>query len=356
MSSKKTKTTSTDTKNTTIKNEVPDWIQNPQMQVAGNIQGLLNQGSNAFAPGTSDLQKQAFDAAGDLDTGGGGFQGALDALAGVKDITASSLLDGGLDRYYNPFKDQVLNPVLNDYDVGAGKTRASQAADAARNKAFQGSRFGVQEAATEGELARGRATTEGGLLNQMYTSATGLADSDAGRRQSASLANQQAQLARAQQQAALAQAQQENQRANLGMQAGLGGVLTDQENAASQYPLQFQQQINSLLAGLNPQLYSTQQQNSTGTSSGTTKESPGLLGSLGQAAHIASLFMPSDRRLKVGVRTLYRDWKGRRWVEYAYRAAPKVRRIGVIAQEVARTDPQAVFRAGRFLAVDYGRL
>lgn len=362
MSSKKTKSSSTDTKNTTIKNEVPDWIQNPQMQVAGNIQGILNQGANAFAPQTSGLQQQAFDAAGGLNTSGNAFQGALDALGGVGDITAASLLDGGLDRYYNPFKDQVLNPVLTDYDVGAGKTRAAQAADAARNKAFQGSRFGIQEAQTEGELARGRSAAEGGLLKDMYTQATGLAQYDASNRQQASLANQQTALARAQQQAALAQAEQENQRANLGIQAGLGGVLTDQQNAASQYPLQFQQQINSLLAGLNPDLYSTQQQNSTGTSTSTTKENPGLLGGLGQAAQIASLFMkapvPSDGRVKVGVKPLFRDWKGRRWVEFAYRWAPKVRHVGVIAQEVFRTDPEAVSynRALGCLTVDYGRL
>ena len=316
MSNKKTTTkgnTSSQSSSTaTTTPNVPDWIANPSKQIAGNIQGFLDQGPDAYAPQTSALQQQAFDAAGNLGAGSSKyFDQAGDALSGATgysatNATASSLLDNGLDQYYNPFKDQVLNPVLADYDVQSGQTRAAQAAAAARNKAFQGSRYGIQEANTEDALARGRASTEGGLLGNMYTQATGLAAGDADRRQQVSLANaaaanqaaaanEQEKLQRAQQLASLGLSTGSEGRANLGVQAGLGGILTDQQNAQRQYPITYQQQQEALLQGLDPSLYTGRTVDQSGQQSGqsksTTTEDPGLLAQLGQAAQIAALFV-----------------------------------------------------------------
>lgn len=382
ISSKKQKTTGSSTSNNTstatTATEVPDWIKTPQMQNAGAIAGLIGAGPGAYAPQISGLQQQAFDSAAGLKNSAYLGQ-AGQALGQVGDATykpyeASSLLDGGLDKYFNPYKDQVLNPVLDDYDFQSGQTKAAQAAAAAKNRAFQGSRYGVQEAQTEGALARGRAATEGGLLSDMYGQATGLAATDAGARNQAaaanaqggyqaSVANQQAALQRAQQLAALGMSEGAETRANLGVQAGLGGILTDAQNAQAQYPINFAGQMNGLLGGLNPDLYSNRTVGQTGTSSGTNQSTsvsnPGLLAGLGQAAQIAALFpgFPSDRRLKTKIKTLFRDWKGRRWVEYAYKWAPDVRVVGVIAQELLRTDPHAVrLMPEGYLAVDYGSL
>lgn len=375
FSDKKTKSTEQKTSQTastaTTTPNVPDWIADPSKQIAGNISGFLNQGPDAYTPQVSALQKQAFDAAGHLGDTGGYLDQAARALGGAgaysaTDATASSLLDGGLDKYYNPFKDQVLNPVLADYDQQSGETRAAQAAAAARNKSFQGSRYGIQEAATEGQLARGRASTEGGLLGSMYTQATGLADSDAGRRQQVSLANAAAanQASAANQQAALQQAAQYEalagqQRSNLGVQAGLGGVQTDQENAIRQYPLEYQRQQEALLSGLNPELYTGKTLNSSGTenanSSGMTSESDPM-GGIGKAAQIAALFM-SDRRVKRDVETLGYDARGHRWVSFAYVWEPLRRLVGVIAQEARKIDPQAVVEGpDGYLMVNYAAL
>lgn len=376
--SNKSKTTGTTTQNqsgtTTATSSVPDWIKNPTMQLAGNVSGLLNQGPDAFTPQVSDLQQQGFDAAGKL--GPSAYLGQSgEALGGVGDIAAdqvsgASLLDGGLDKYYNPFKDQVLNPVMQDYDFQSGQTRAGQAADAARNRSFQGSRYGIQEGQTEGALARGRAATQGGLLSDMYGQATGMAESDAGRRQQASLANQSANLQassanqnmgleRARQLAGLAGLEGSENRANVGMQAGLGGIQTDAENAIRQYPIAFNSGMEGLLTGLNPELYSDKVINSTGTTTGTsnqtTKNSPSLLSSLGQGAQIAAMF--SDRRLKRDVETLGYDGRGQRWVTFSYIWEPLRRLVGVIAQEVMRTNPAAVsVHPSGYLQVDYGRL
>lgn len=309
-STQNSKTTQNTSNTSTSTPNVPDWIADPSKTIAGNVSGFLKQGPDAYTPQTSGLQQQAFDAAGGLKSSPY-FSQAGDALGAVGNVSAdqvtgASLLDNGLDRYYNPFKDQVLNPVLNDYDFQSGQTRAAQAAQGAQGRAFQGSRYGIREGETEGALARGRASTEGTLLNQMYGSATGLADQDAARRQAAAIANQGANLQagmanqstglqRASQLAGLATSQGADARANLGVQAGLGGVLTDQENAARQYPLEFQRQQEGLLQGLDPSLYTGKTLNSTGSMTGTedsqSKTAPSTAQQWGQAAQIAAMFL-----------------------------------------------------------------
>ena len=364
LSSKKQKSSATQTSTTTP--SVPDYFQQPTAQMAGRIGELFSQGPAAFAPQVSGLQQQAFDAAKGLGLSDY-FGQAGSALNGVRDVTAdqvtgAGILDQGLEKYYNPFKDQVLNPVLGDYDYQSGLTRAAQAAQAAKGGAFRGSRYGIQEAQTEGELVRGRAATEGGLLSDMYGQATGLAEADTARRQQAALANQGANLQAGQgnQSAALQRAQQlaqlglsegSERRSNLELQGAMGAQQTALDAMIRQYPLEYQQQLEGLLSGLNPSLYTGQ--NTTGSSSQTTKESGGLLGQLAQIAAVVAT--KSDRRVKVGIKTLFHDWKGRRWVEFAYRWAPDVRRVGVIAQELLRTDPHAVeLGADGVLRVNYG--
>jgi hypothetical protein len=320
MSSNKAKKTSSSKSDTsqvehstaTTQQNVPDWLLDPAKSYASSVQGIMGQGPGAFTPQISDLQKQAFAGAGKLTTSPY-FDQAGSAINGVGDVSADnihgeSLLDN-LSAYETPYKQSVLNPVLDDYDYQSGQTRAAQAAAAARGNAFGGSRYGVQEAQTEGNLARGRASAEGQLLDQMFNTSTGLSMADADRRQSAAganqsanlqaaLANQSAGLQKASLLQGLGAAQGSEERANLGVQAGLGGVQTDAENAQRQYPLQFASQTGGLLNKLNPADYSGRTVTSDGTTSGTTNSSgtetssQGLLSDLGQVAKIASLFMP----------------------------------------------------------------
>jgi hypothetical protein len=104
--------------------------------------------------------------------------------------TAQSLLTN-LQSYYNPYEDQVVDAYRDDFDQTAGVTRASQAAQAARNGAFSGSRYGVQEAQTEDALSRARASGLASILQQGFDRATSLSEADAARRQATDLFNAQ---------------------------------------------------------------------------------------------------------------------------------------------------------------------
>lgn len=257
---------------------VPDWLLDPAKRLAGGVGSVLDQGPDPFAPKITSNQTGAWDA-------GAGLQGAdysepnsiLRNGGGAGSIAAHNIkgesLLTGLEDYYNPFKDQITNPVLNDFDAQAGQTRAGQAAEAARNKAFQGSRYGIQEAETEGQLARGRAATEGGLLKDMFSESTRLSGEDAGRRQDASRANQMAALQAdmSNQQTTLA-----NERLGIDRAAGLSSNIgaadasnlnnlktrtdianneADRRDAVAQYPIEYLKQAGGLFEGMNPSQY-----------------------------------------------------------------------------------------------------
>lgn len=288
LSSKKqrTDTTSHQTNTATQTPDVPDWIKQPAMNLAGGINAMIGQGPAAYTPQSNALQNQAWTGAANMKGyGGTDFSGAEKAIGNIGNVSGESVLSG-LENYYNPFKEQVLNPVLSDYDVQSGETRAGQAAEAAKNRAFQGSRYGLQEAATEGQLARGRAATEGGLLRDMYTEATGLSAGDAARRQQAAMGNQQAQIQEAQLQQQLAQqrsqegfAQSADERARLAAQSALGQQQYETEAQQKQFPIEYQRQMEGLLQGLNPALFTGQ--TSTGTTDATGRSTTTANQSLG---------------------------------------------------------------------------
>jgi hypothetical protein len=82
--------------------------------------------------------------------------------------------------YQNPYTSQVIDATLADFDEYAGTQRAAQDAQAGLTGAFGGSRYGVMEGQLEGELARGRASTQAALLDQQYRLAAQLGQYDAG--------------------------------------------------------------------------------------------------------------------------------------------------------------------------------
>jgi hypothetical protein len=281
---KKTKSTqdSSGTFSQTSTPNVPTWISDPAQAMAGQVGKLQAQGPSAFTPTTSSLENQVTAGAANF-TPSSNYSDATGAFNNIPQVEGQSLLTN-LSDYYNPFKEQITNPVMNDFDFQAGQTRAAQAAQAAQGKAFQGSRYGIQEGETEGALARARAATEGGLLSNMFTESTGLSSQDAARRQAAMEANQGAGVAKAQGLAGIDTAKNAQQLQEQAAQAAIAQRATEEQQIQQQYPLTFAAQTEGLLSGLNPALYtgSTTSGTTTGHSTGTTVVSDPI----GQAANL----------------------------------------------------------------------
>ena len=87
-------------------------------------------------------------------------------------MKGESLLDN-LDSYMNPYTDKVVNTTLAGFDENAGRTRAQQAANLAKTKAFGGSRAGVREGITEELLSGQRSGLEAGLRSDAFNVGTG---------------------------------------------------------------------------------------------------------------------------------------------------------------------------------------
>lgn len=320
------KTSSTETQNqntnsnstSTSTPNVPDWIAEFTKNLTGKAGGLSDLDPKSLVAGVNPLTSQASMAAGGLSGSPWNFDAATDITRGVAgsatpQVTAAttkseSLLDG-LDSFFSPYKQKVIDAALGDFDIDRGKTRAQQVLDEASASAFGDSGAALARGFTEGELGRARGGLEAGLLDEGFKTAAGLSSQDASRRQAANDANANfAQSAAGQnagltlsandqrlraggQLADLSTTADDNTRANIATQTGLGDILRGIETEGKQAPFAQLQSIIEMLNGLGLGNFigqtSTGSQNSTGTSTGTasgTSSGKGLSFSGGYAA------------------------------------------------------------------------
>ncbi|MBL8771148.1 MAG: tail fiber domain-containing protein [Phenylobacterium sp.] len=373
ISSKKrtTKETSSTTQNVTTQRTAPTWAEEPLKAFTGQVSGLLDRDPTDFVSGVDPLQARAGAAAAGLGGWRGGVASAMDAVQGAADgsidrVGGASLLDN-LGAYESRYQDAVRRAALTDFDADAGRTRAAQAAAGARNGAFGGSRYAVREAQTEGELSRARGALDANILDSGFRLSADLADRDASRRQAAAVANQGASaqdLARRLEAGGLfgnlANVDATNARADIGAQMDAGGVLRGIDTEQRQGQLGLLGAVADLLGKGQFDLFGGQTVNGLTNSSGTstTKSSGSLMDQIGQAIQIAAI-AASDVNLKRDIVTLGHDEAGRRWVSWRYLWEPDDHppHVGVIAQELLQTDPDAVLVGPMgFLMVDYSKV
>jgi len=285
----KTKTTSNSTSNSTTTPIVPDWAPPLAQGVAGRVSGLLGLDPNSLVAPSHALQNQA--AAGAASLGAWRGAPAPGMPSGADDTSwlapymnaATPFASGGkaynyVDSYLNPYLKDVVDSSASDFDAHAGNVRAQQALDLAGAGAFGGSGAALTQSMTEGELARGRASTLAGLRSRAYEQALGAASGDADRATQARIANAQTALQDRAQKAGLGfQAQQQllaadaNRRANIATQAEVGGALRGVDQQQRQASIENTQQLVALLNGLPISLFTGQQKTGTESSVGTSK-------------------------------------------------------------------------------------
>ena len=313
LSSKTTKQSST----TTPTN--PSWVSSSLQGYNSGVDALAKTDPSQYVTGPSSLQQQAFTGASNL---GGNYTGLLSSAKG--------LLDANSNAYGNPYTQQVIDSSLNTYDQQAGMTRASNAAAAAKNNAFGGSRYGIQEAQTDANLANGRGALQSGLLSDAYDK---------------SVANN---LATAGAYGNLATTTGALDTSKLATQATLGGQQRDIAQQQATAPLTLQQVLGQLYGQGQFGLFQGNTQTGKSTSNPSTMDSIGQ--GVSTVANLATLF--SDRRLKQDIIPLG-EHLGRNWYEYAYIWNPHERHIGVMADE----NPDiAIEGPNGFKMIDYSKV
>lgn len=374
--SKKKSTSKTDQTTTPI---IPDWIQSPIQGYTNQIAALGNTNPYDWVAPASDLQNKAFAGADELGSRSemGDFGSLMTAFSGLSAApsysastgTAQSLLTN-LDKYMSPYRDQVVNSAIADWDFNAGQAQAQADLDIASSVGFGGSGAALAKSMLGDSLARGRQSTVANLYDKMFTTGAGLSADDASRRQQMEVANMEAANRaaefNAQQEAARldrmlsagrslfdqSTAYDANTRANLDTLAQLGetqrGITQEQISA----PITLLGTQTALTSGLPLAMFGGQRTVGTGTTTQTS--TPSLAQIAGQAAQIAAMF--SDERLKTDIERVGELPNGLGIYEYRYIwGGPRQR--GVMAQEVINIKPEAVFETeSGHLMVDYGAL
>jgi hypothetical protein len=206
---------------------------------------------------------------------------------------------GQMGAYFNPYDQQVVDTTMAAMDLNADQVRAAQAAAAARNGVFGGSRYAIQQAMTEGQLAQARAAQEASLRQAGFNAAAGfgMQDAAAGNQMMAFNAGQADNEANRRLQAAallgdLANNYDANSRADLGLMNAMGADQRGIEQAYALGPLAQLQSIGNL-SGMTPyQILVGQQFDSNSSGTNVTKSTPSLFDAFLAAANTAASFIP----------------------------------------------------------------
>lgn len=366
------------TTSSTSQGTAPDWISTLMKGLSSNIGTLAGSNPANFVAPQNTLQTQAGATAGRLTGMPSPYGAALDETGYVMGANAprTSAVTAAqfIPNYMDPALSAVVNTSLADFDKNAGDTRASQDLQLAGSGAFGGSGAALTKSATEGELARARASTDANLRSNAFTQALGAAQQDATRKQSANDTN--AGLYAGQMDRALSAAGQlgnlgsqyeSGVRADATTQQGIGDALRAITQQQATAPLDLASWASSAIPGMlsgffgntsNGTTSSTGNSNQSASGTGSTINAPSQTDKAGQALQVAATLasMFSDVRLKRDIRRIGTHPLGVGIYTYEY-AWGGPRQVGVLAQEVLGVKPSAVaMHASGYLMVDYGSI
>lgn len=93
-------------------------------------------------------------------------------------VAAGQFAGRNLDPYFNPYRQNVIDPLKADIAANAERVRNAERMNARASGSMRGSGFQVGRALTEGELSRAENSAMGGLYDRMFSQAAGLATGD----------------------------------------------------------------------------------------------------------------------------------------------------------------------------------
>lgn len=179
----------------------PDWLTNSTQGMADRINKIASYDPASLVAKADPLQTKGAEMAGNLGSGPDWFGMAGKALGqplAATTMTAGkaweqptidkgSLLEN-LGAYMSPYTQQVVDSTMRDFDFNAAQQRSQQTLDMAGAGAFGGSGAALTRSMADDASARARATTIAGLRDQAFQTGASLSNSDAERRQKASIA------------------------------------------------------------------------------------------------------------------------------------------------------------------------
>ena len=331
-------------------------------------QGLLGAqqgGANYIGAATNQL--------GQAQQQGQGYLGAATgaAMAGAMPINPAGL---NVNAYMNPYTQNVVGATQAALNQQFGQQQAQQQAEAIKAGAFGGDRAGIQRAQLQGQQALAEAQAIAPLYQSSYNQALAAAQQQQGVGLGAAQANRQAvqqlgtQLAglgqqgyaqgtgTAQQLAALGQQGFQQGATSAQQLAGLGTAAQTAALQGAQAQLaagQVGQQTQQALDTAQYQQYLQQQGYPFQTAqflAGIAEGTGALSGSTTTTTQPAGFF--SDEHLKTDVKKIGKTNDGQPIYSYKYKGDNRTQ-IGLMAQDVEKSHPDAVGLMGGYKTVDY---
>lgn len=245
-------------------------------------------------------------------------QSALSSLQSGTQSTSAGQFQSGLNTFFNPFEEQVVQNAIGDITEQGQGMRSDISSMASAAGGFGGTRQALLESELNRNILRNIGEVSASTRSQGFESAANRVLGD---------------IARSQEVA--------------GSALQLGDIERQIQFANQQAPIQ----ANNYLMGL-AQGFPT----GGGTVSKEQDFGDGALQGIGKAAAgIGSLMMMSDRRLKENITKIGRE-KGLNIYEFTYKNNPDQKYKGVMAQEVLENNPDCVGYIDNYLAVNYSKL
>lgn len=267
-----------------------------------------------------------------------------------------------INQYMNPYQQDVTNATM----ANINETNAQQNQQVVGNAISKGAWGGDRAGIAQSELARQQALasnqTLAGLNAANYGQATQQFNQQQGAQIGANTANNW--LAS---QGAFGEANLGNQAQSNALQGAAAQLATGQQQQTlaqsalnvpyeqflqqQAYPYQNLSWLSGISTGLGSGMGGTS--SSTQPSPNSTSSTLGTLGSLGQLGYLGYLAF-SDRRLKDNIKRIG-DYKDYPLYEFRYKG-DNVKNVGVMAQDVEKSNPAAVRESGGYKMVDYSKL
>lgn len=193
-----------------------------------------------------------------------------------------------LDGWMNPYRREVVDTALRDYDLEAGRKRAEAERLLNGADAFSGSGGALSWLGLEDGLNRGRSSMEADLLSGMFDRSAGYALTDAGNENQVNMFNagqaNQVNTAKAAGLTQMTGARQQDRLASTGLLGDLGVINRDIAQQQAAAPLSLLA-LQSQMAGSLPwDLFRGGVQEGTSTSTTKSSNPMGTLGSLAMLA------------------------------------------------------------------------
>lgn len=371
------KTPSKTTQVTEVK--LPEWVDKASQENYALAQQIGNKPYNPYTgqtvadvgQGTTDAWKMFYDTLGAGDAQRNEASGIFSKIGSstAPTVKAGSLADVDLNKYLNPYRDEVETNALNALDRSRVQSLMGNADKASAAGAFGGSRSGVVDAVTNAQSAIGAGDLSAKLRQAGFDTATGLAQNDLnrdlqGQTTNASnwLNNQGQQLGAGQGLLTAGQGISDQRSKDVAGLSAIGGqqqqqaqkLLDDQKGKFDQEQNYDVERLNLLLSSLGMSPYG-KTENTTKTTSGGSSGTDFAQMGLGILSLLPMIPGLSDRNEKTDIQKVgHDDALDLDLYAYRYKGDPKnyPKVVGPMAQDVEKKYPDAVKKVNGKRVVD----